>query len=781
MIDFLWRLTSILQHLLEPATTLRKLGSGALSLHLRTKAALLTAGLLIAGFIFGANRLSAYIDARLADGALGDSTILYSAPVTIAKGDAIAPASVIADLHGAGYTGEKTNPVGTYAVEGDSVTIKPGRESYFRSEPVRISFANGKVVQLTALNNNAAVDDYALEPEPLVRFDDNGLQKRRPVQFKDIPKILVDAVLSAEDKHFFYHAGFDPLRIVKAAFVNARSGRKEQGGSTLTMQLARNLYLDAGKTWERKLKELSIAEMLEWKLSKQQIFEYYANQVYLGRRDVAGLHGFGQAAESYFGKELPQLTLAEAATLAGLIQRPSYFDPVRHADRAMARRNVILGLMHQNGFITAAERDQAMNAPLGITSRVKDASGTQWFIELAMDDLQSHDEIPQRGRVYTTLDPDLQRAAQEAIRSGMKAVDARVARRKGHGLPEAALIAIDSHTGEVKALVGGRDFGMSQVNHITAMRQPGSIFKPFVYAAALESNRHTFTPATTVVDEPTTFQFEGQEYSPSNFGQVFMGTVTLRRALSKSLNVATVSVAEQTGYARVLEVARSAGFNDGLKPTPALALGAYEVTPLEAAGAYTVFANGGAYVHPVFVAEARSGGQIVYQARPESHDVLKPTTAFLMQDLLAEVLRTGTAAGIRAHGFDAPAAGKTGTSRDGWFAGYVSNLICIVWVGYDDNADLDLEGARSALPIWEAFMKEASRRPRYHGDLNPVPPGIVTLSVDSDTGLLAGPQCQNVRREYFLRGKEPKTVCQHLAPVPTEAVPTIQTVSTTNP
>ena len=707
---------------------------------------------------------SRVIDVKLASGGLGDSAILYSAPSVIATGDELTAETVLADLKQAGYTGDPGNPLGCFSVENDTVTVRPGRNSYFRDEPALIRFQEGKVGEIVAIRNGASIPDYALEPQPLVRLEDGGFQQRRPARFADIPKVVVDALLSAEDKHFFYHAGFDVFRLVKAGMVNMRSGRKDQGGSTLTMQLARNLYLDADKTWRRKATEFLIAETLETKLSKQQIFETYVNQVYLGRRHTMALHGFGQAAATYFGKDLSKVSLSEAALLAGLVQRPSFFDPVRHPERAIARRNTVLSMMRQNGFITEQAFENASRDEIHIVAPSAPQGDTPWFLELALEELQARSKLPLRGRIYSTLDNGLQRDAAEAVRLGVQELDHRVGKTKDGVKPEVALVAIDSHTGEVKALVGGRDFSASQVNHASAMRQPGSVFKPFVYAAAIKAGEEgaRFTPATTIMDQPRTFHFEGQDYTPTNFHNHSFGLVTLREALAKSVNTAAVAVAEQVGYQKVLDVARSAGFNDGMRATPALALGAYEATPLEVAGAYTVFANEGQFVQPTFVSEVRSaGGEPVYQARPQTHLALDPAVAYVMQDMLTEVLKSGTAAAARKRGLTIPAAGKTGTSRDGWFAGYVSNLICVVWVGYDDNRDLDMEGAKSALPIWTEFMKRASKSSAFHQELGPDPPGVIYETIDPDTGLLAGPNCRNRRRVLFVQGTQPRATCNH--------------------
>jgi penicillin-binding protein 1B len=353
----------------------------------------------------------------------------------------------------------------------------------------------------------------------------------------------------------------------------------------------------------------------------------------------------------------------------------------------------------------------------------------------------------------------------------MDSVDQQIKKQrrfKGMKPPEAqvALIAIDPHTGEVKALAGGRNYGMSQLNHTLALRQPGSIFKPFVYAAALntavEGGPRILTPSTVVTDQPTTFWFDGKPYEPSNFEHKFYGDVTLRTALAKSLNVATVKVAEMVGYENVVDMAKRGGFNEKIAATPAVALGSYDVTPLEAVGAYTLFANGGRYVKPNFLKLVRSGdNKTIYKNKPELKPALDPRVAYLMTNMMEEVLRTGTAAGVRARfNLNFPAAGKTGTSHDGWFAGYTSELLCVVWVGFDDNKELNLEGAHSAAPIWAEFMKAAANIREYRDTKDfAAPDGIVSIDIDPQSGMPATPNCPTRRSEVYISGTQPVGTC----------------------
>jgi penicillin-binding protein 1B len=400
-----------------------------------------------------------------------------------------------------------------------------------------------------------------------------------------------------------------------------------------------------------------------------------------------------------------------------------------------------------------------------------------YYVDLVGEELQNKfqdaDFQSNAARIYTTLDMRLQRAAAEAIRNGMQNVDEQIRKqRRFRGQkppePQVALIALDPHTGAVRALAGGRNYGASQLNRVLAKRQPGSIFKPFVYATAmdtaLEGGPRILTPSTIVNGEPRTFYYENgtREYSPKNFDKKTWGDITIREALAHSVNVAAVQVAEMVGYDNVVNMAHRAGMNDKILATPAVALGSYDVTPLEAAGAYTVFANGGEYVKPNFVSLVRSeDGKALYKNTPEQKQVLDPRVAYLMTSMMEEVLRSGTAAGVRGKfKFTAPAAGKTGTSRDGWFAGYTSELLCIVWVGFDDNRDLDLEGAHSAAPIWAEFMKHALDYREYR-DTKPfrAPDGIVTVDIDPLSGMPATPQCPNVRPEVYIAGTQPVGVC----------------------
>jgi len=715
------------------------------------------------------------IDEKLAGGPFANTAMLFAAPQVLSLGEETTPEEIAGQLRRAGYSEARNNRMGWYLLRPEAIEIFPAVDAFVQQEAGVLKFAEGRISQIISLRDNTERTQYALEPELVTNLFSRNREKRRPIRFADIPKLMVNSVISAEDKRFFQHAGFDPLRIIKSAYVDLKEQRHAMGASTLSMQLARSLWLTTDRTWKRKIPEVLMTLHLEQKLTKEQIFEYYANQIYLGRVGSFNIHGFGQGAQVFFGKDLRQLTLPEAALLSGIVQSPSRFNPLRSPDRARARRNIILTMMRDNGYVSDQEFSAATSAPLGVAANTSDSEEAPYFVDLVNEQLasqfQDHDFRANSYRVYTSLDLNLQRAASEAVREGLVEVDALLAKRgrtAARGWPnvQTALVAVDPRTGQVKALVGGRDYGTSQLNRALAKRQPGSSFKPFVYAtvlsSALEGGAAPLTPIARVMDEPTTFWYDNKPYEPNNHKNEFHGLVTLRQALAKSMNIPTVKFAEMVGYDKVVELAREAGLNMDIQPTPAVALGAYEVTPVEIAGAYTVFANQGVAVRPSFIQMIRDqSGKGIYDHKPEEKAVLDPRVAYLMVNLLEEVMRSGTGAGVRGRGFTLPAAGKTGTSHDGWFAGFTSELICVVWVGYDDNRELKLEGAHSALPIWTAFMKRAHQYRSYRrAKPFEAPDGVVSVEVDPASGKLAGGGCASAARtEVFLAGTQPVELC----------------------
>ncbi len=498
----------------------------------------------------------------------------------------------------------------------------------------------------------------------------------------------------------------------------------------------------------------------------------YANEVYLGQHGSFGIVGFGEAASAFFNKNISDITLPEAATLAGIITAPNRYTPLRYPDRARQRRDLVLDRMAEYGLITPGERNEARGQLLGVKpSNIMNYSDAPYFVDYLQDMLaeQFGDLVLGRSqyKVFTTLDMELQQAAFESIRDEIVKLDDHFAKGK-RGIPpgtvQTSLIAVDPRNGQVLAMVGGRNYGVSQFNRITqSKRQPGSIFKPFVYAAALETADRSSTPltaASTVLDEPTQFEFENLVYEPRNFKDEYLGQVTMRQAITRSLNVATIKFAEEVGYTRIAELAHRLGLNEAIRPYPAMAIGAFEVTPLEMVRAYTAFANDGMLSRLISIRKVLDEqGVPIFSSEPKAERVLSPQVSFMLTSLLQSVMNEGTGAGVRSAGFVLPAAGKTGTSRDGWFAGYTPDLLCIVWVGFDDNRELNLSGSQAALPIWAAFMKRAARLRPLTGEEFPVPEGISQVEIDPTTGMLATDHCLAHELEYFIKGSEPLIPC----------------------
>jgi len=713
-----------------------------------------------------------------------NSAKIYALPRTVHDGDKANVKEIAALLRRAGYSDKDgQSQLGTFHLTPDAIEITPGPESYHSPEPARISILDGEVDKISSKGTELSA--YELEPQLVTAlFDSEQRSKRQVVKYDEIPKVMVDAVLAIEDRRFFEHSGVNFVRMFEAVWVDVLRQRHEQGGSTITMQLSRGFFLTPEKTIRRKLTEMLIAEELEQKFSKQQIFEFYGNWVNLGQRGSFAISGFAEACRAYFNKDLKDITLPEAALLAGIIQGPSRLSPYRHPERALDRRNLVLDSMVDTHAITRDQADKAKAAPLKLAPPNVEASDAPYFVDMVKDTLinkfTEHDLNEESYKIYTTLDPDLQKAAAQAVETGIKLVDDQVkklrTKKKKVGKkiettvtpgPQAqvALVALDPHTGSVLALVGGRDYGISQLNHALSRRPTGSIFKPFVYAAAmntaLDGSQTVITPASMVTDAPSSFAYGDQIYEPRNYKEEYHGDVTLRYALAMSLNNATVKVAEEVGYDKVADLAKLAGITS-VKATPAMALGSYDAPPLDMAGAYTSFANNGARLSPILVNSVRNTkGDVIANFKTDQRQVLDPRIAYIMTSMMESVINNGLGyTAVRLRGFAPPAAGKTGSSHDGWFAGYTSNLLCIVWVGYDDYSDLRLSGAQTAAPIWTEFMKKAAAIPQYSG-MKPFsqPTGVVDVQLDKATNRLATPTCPDDYVAAFVAGTEPRETC----------------------
>lgn len=721
--------------------------------------------------------LSRLIDARLEAGLVQVQPRVFARPFELRRGQAVSPAELVDRLDDLGYTERpQAERAGEFAASTTEVAIRvkggalEGRlvRALFRTGPGRASTRRAPPPRIEALEvaGRGWVDAVRFEPPLLAAMASGMREKRRRVPLSRIPRLVRDAVLAIEDRRFYDHPGVDLRRTAAAILANLRGDRPYLvGGSTLTQQLVKNLFLTPEKTLTRKLLEQMMAVILERRLTKDQILELYLNEVYLGQRGSFAVHGVAEAARLYFGKDVTNLTLAEAATIAGMIQAPPLYSPVRSPERARDRRNVVLRAMVEAGLLSPAAARRAEAEPLTTVSAGLEAEAP-YFVDFVGQTLA--EQVPDLASrpldVYTTLDIHLQRIAQDAVREGLAAIDAQLARRRRPGGAQAALLAVDAGTGEVLAWVGGRDYSASQFNRVVhARRQPGSVFKPFVYLAAFEAaaeeGRTDVTPATRLEDEPATFLAGRDEWTPANYEDEYEGLITARRALAMSRNLATIRMAERVGFEKVAAFWARFGTTMPPRPYPSIALGVFEATPWEIAEAFTIFTNGGE-TRPLrtIVRLAQEGRPLPVPLRPPRR-VARPETTFLVTHMLQAVLDEGTGAGARAAGFTLPAAGKTGTTndlRDAWFVGFTPELLAVVWVGRDDNRALGLSGAQAALPIWTAFMKRAVAG-RAPVPFEP-PEGVILVDIDRDTGELAGPGCPAIT-EAFLAGTEPTTLC----------------------
>ncbi|HEY9231808.1 MAG TPA: PBP1A family penicillin-binding protein, partial [Blastocatellia bacterium] len=723
-------------------------------------------------------QFSREIDARLQAGFFDHSVGIFTAPFKVSVGNRLSLDELASYLDGAGYQRSDrrnlSDETRAYTLNGNVIEIHPDAETTreLGVTPVRAEVGKDeRIIALTHAPGGERLKSAIIEGEPLANLRDGDRRKQIAVQFADIPAQLRDAVVAIEDRRFFTHNGVDYRGIARALWKDVHHGGMVQGGSTLTQQLIKNAFLTSDRTLGRKFKEAMMALILESRLSKEEIFTLYCNNVYLGQSSTFAVQGFAQAAKVYFDKNLNELTLGESALLAGLIHAPNRYATTRNLQLAAERRNHVLDAMAETGAITSEQAEATKREPLQMKKQEpREDYGASYFIDYVERFLdQRYDtrgEFTAR-RVVTTMDPRLQRAAHDAVIKNTERLDRLIRRPARKGEPakpvQAALVALDAHSGEVLAMIGGRSYDESQLNRATdARRQPGSTFKPFVYAAAL-SNRF-YTPASLLSDRPQTFTYDGgrAEYTPANYHGGFTNRdVTLREALARSMNVPAVALAMNVGLGSVKETAKSCGL-DVPHVYPSLALGTNEATPLEMAGAYVAFANGGTALRPVPIKSIRSAADRETNIAATSERAFSPQVAYLLTSMMQSVVEEGTAARLRGYGLPAAIAGKTGTSNDGWFVGYTPNLVCAVWVGCDDNTDLGMKASETALPLWADFVKAAlAIRPELGGDSFTRPSGIVEAEIDPTTGLRATAECTERRTELFITGTEPISECTH--------------------
>lgn len=634
---------------------------------------------------------------------------------------------------------------------------------------VRIRYdgpAIGKILTVFP-ESEEGIFTFNLEPELLGEFFSSKREERTLVRLNEVPASLEDAILLMEDRTFYSHHGLSLRGTLRALWANVRGGKVAQGGSTLTQQLMKNFFLKPERKLSRKIREAIMTLVAEGLYSKDQIFEAYLNEIYLGQRGPTSIHGFGEASKFYFSKPLGRTTLGEQALLVGLISSPGQYSPYNSVERARNRRNLVLRLLWEEQKIAREAYQAALAEPVEPRGKVTEPAKAPYFLDFVRRELEerfSSLELTQEGlEIFTTLDAELQNAALSAVEEMMTRLEAKV-RRKNKGLDpsktlQAVLVALQPQTGAIKAFVGGRNYEESQFNRvIQAMRQPGSAMKPFVVATALSVQGDGSPPvasaATLLDDRPSTFSFAGKDWAPKNYEDVFGGTVTVRSALERSLNVAMVNLASRVGLDRLTSTFRSFGF-ENVSAFPSAVLGAIEVTPLHLARAYTVFGNGGLQTDPFGIsAVVDPSGHRLEQRTPKMERVLSEEVAFLTTHLMQGVIDRGTAVSARKLGLRGELAGKTGTTdgeRDSWFVGFSPSLLTVVWVGFDDDTPAGLTGASGALQVWIRFMQKA-------GEILPeekfqVPHGMVWLEIDRVRGC-AGRGAEKWL-EAFLPGTEP--------------------------
>ncbi|BFU94193.1 MAG: putative Penicillin-binding protein 1B [Nitrospira sp.] len=698
---------------------------------------------------------------------------LYTAPFQLKSDLSVKESRLLERLQRLGYravTGEVATP-GDYHLIPEALTIylRAQPESLLKARVIRLTLDQGTITEVLSMPDRTPVFPVYLEPELISGLRGGSRQVREWILLADMPPFIVDAVLSVEDRRFFSHVGIDPVAIGRAVWRNLISGVVVQGGSTITQQLAKNLFYSPQRTFVRKMKEALAAVVLEVKYRKQEILESYLNEIYLGQAGFVSIYGIGEAAHRYFGKSLPQLTVAETALVAGLIKGPNTYAPTKHPEAAVERRDVVLRMLRERGRLTEEEWKTAVNEPLRVVPPDDVLADAPYFVDAALRQVEEAvgTPLPEGLRIDSTLDPILQQVSTDAVEQGLKKLERTVPSLAAAGRPvQASVVILEQTTGSILALVGGRDYRLSQFNRaVQARRQAGSLFKPFIYLAAFEASREgkgpNLTAASLLADEPVTFESDTGAWSPKNYDRQFRGRVTVRSALEQSLNVPAVRVAQAVGTRAVTDLLRRLGVTSPLAEDLSIALGSSSVSLLEITAAYGAVANGGIWVRPTVVRSvADRQGAFLWTATPDRKQAVSAQAAYVVTSLLDGVIQRGTATKARTLGFAGAIAGKTGTTdgyRDAWFVGYTADLTIGVWVGFDDEQPLRLTGSQAALPIWMDVVRRVvpERAPRFQ-----IPTGIVTRRVDPRTGQLATSQCPEQEAEVFIDGTEPSVYCE---------------------
>ncbi len=691
---------------------------------------------------------------------------LYPTVLTLAVQQRIPPGPLARSLEAMGYIQAKPvqNP-GEYREAGPGhYYVRPraawhGLEGVL-NETLEVQVKNGLVVGLQVFKGRA-LTRAIIPPVSFAEIRSPDQEIRRLVRYRDLPKHLVDAVIAIEDQRFYRHFGIDPRGLARALYINVTRGNRSQGGSTLTQQLAKNYFLTHEKTLDRKVKEIFYALALERKYSKDEILELYLNEIYLGQRGSVALSGMGQAAYAFFSKDVRQLTLEESALLAGIIQAPNFYAPDRHLERAKARRDVVLKKMLEQGSITEAAFKAAQKQPVRLRPGPYVGRTAPFFVDFVHEQLGS--KFPDATfntegfTLETTLDLRMQQIAERVLAERLSKIDG-----SSRAPLEGALVVLEPATGRILAMVGGRNYSSSQFNRVSqAHRQPGSVFKPLVILAALQARGTALGPTTILKDEPLTLQIDGKEWSPQNNDLQYHGDVSLRQVIEQSLNVPTVRLAHDVGIERVVKLLRTLDITSPLKPAPSLALGAFEVTPLEVAAAFTVLATPGVLHAPYAIQRMRDReGLVLLEHKAESRQVASAAEAFMIRDMMRGVLDRGTGKSARTMGYSFKAAGKTGTTndnKDAWFVGFDADLLCVVWVGSDQAASTGLTGGKAALPIWVEVMQQI--RQSVPAPPDPIPSGLSVAQRCVESGQRPRERCPLTEQELFWAGQEPTEDC----------------------
>ena len=643
--------------------------------------------------------------------------------------------------------------------------IVPSR--YQDGIPVKIRFDENRIESITNSNTGQALPILELEPEEVMLFFGPHRERRQLVSIDQVPQHVIYAVLAAEDRRFYTHKGLDPKGILRAIYMNLRHASIRQGGSTITQQLAKNYFLTPKRTFIRKLKELFMSLTIEVMYEKNEILEIYLNEIYLGQKASEAINGIGEASFFYFGKPVSNLSLVESATLAGLIRGPNHYSPYIDKNRCQKRRDMVLNAMYEQGWISDEELKIALLLPVeavGFGFYGKKAPYFMDYLSEQLTLLYSPKDLSSLGlSIYTTLDTQVQMAAENALKKGLDSLEKsnpELHRTDSQKQLQGAVIVMQPKTGYVLAMVGGRNYSASQFNRITqARRQPGSAFKPLVYLSGLDK----FTPASILSNESRVYEIDGKEWMPQNYAPMTEEHVRMRNALARSINLATVDLAMQVGIDHIIRTASKFGFSTPLKPYPSLALGSFEVIPLELARAYCPFAADGVLSFPLALKEVLDENDVVMERRHMSiKQVTTPGKAFIMSSLLQSVAENGTASSLKDMGITFPVAAKTGTTndyRDAWFVGYTPDILALIWVGFDDGAPIYASGSKAALPIWAGLMNAL---PQYvSGGWFRMPPGVVKRVVCSESGqLVVEDRCPHPIEEYFLTDHVPADYCR---------------------